>query len=295
MNMPPVQGNDAKRLSEIENALDSAFEAELQLGSISQESAREALLDVTELLLTGQGQEIDRDSGAMSLYFNNLTKSASSALRQIERFAPQGQLPFLPTWDTTIRKCISTCSLFAVVEDAFFTCWKGYSSALIDGLNVTFEPLGSELDARLRFFRAVDDYEDDSEEQFDIGILTTPDVMEGVGRSLMATKFKKMGGFEYVIEFPIVKRLADEYERVLTARLRRALEIELGDITARDLLSAWCRLLSLARLHLVVRLLTADAPHLPQTSLSFLLSIGGSGFGSMRSPAYRSQRNSSAS
>ena len=152
--MPAAHGTDFKRLSEIESGLDSAFESELHLGSISQGSAREALLDVTELLLIGQGREIDENSGALSSYFNNLTKSASSTLRQIERFVPDGQLPFLRSWNATIRKCISTCSFFAVVEDAFFTCWKGYSSALIDGQNVTFEPLGSELDARLRFFRA---------------------------------------------------------------------------------------------------------------------------------------------
>jgi hypothetical protein len=204
--MPTVRGTDTKRLSEIESTLDSAFENELKLGTISRGSAREALLDVAELLLTGQGREIDENSGAMSSYFNNLTKSASSALRQIERFAPERQLPFLKTWNTTIRKCVSTCSFFGVVEDAFFTCWKGYSSALIDGQNVRFEPLGSEMDARLRFFRTDDDYEDESQERFDVKILTTPDVMEGVARSLMATEFKKMGGFEYVIEFPVMLR-----------------------------------------------------------------------------------------
>jgi hypothetical protein len=205
----------------------------------------------------------------MSSYTNNLTKSASSVLRQIERFAPVEQFPFLDSWNSTIRQCISTCSFFAVVEDAFFTCWKGYSTARINGQNVTFEPLGSTLDARLRFFRAYDDFEDDSKEQFDMKLLTAPDVMEGVARSIMATEFKKMGGFEYVIELPVVQRFADEYERVFTVPLRGALEIDLGLFTARDLLRAWCRLLSLARLHWMVRLLTSDAPNLPQTSLVF--------------------------
>lgn len=267
--MPAAHGTDTKRLSEIESGLDTAFESELELGTIPKGLAREALLDVAELLLTGQGREINEDSGAMSSYFNNLTKSGSSALRQIERFAPETQLPFLDTWNAIIRKCVSTCSFFAVVEDAFFTCWKGYSSARIDGENVTFEPLGSEMDARLRFFRSDDDYDEASGAQFDVKILTAPDVMEGVARSLMATQFKKMGGFEYVIELPIVLRFAEEYERVFMGRLKDALEINLGGFTSLDLLRAWCRLLSLSRLHWVVRLLTSKAPDRPQTSFVF--------------------------
>lgn len=259
---------DAVRLSEIESGLDSALESEFQLELISRGSAREALLDVTELLLTGQGREIDDESGAMSSYFNNLTKSASSALRQIERFAPENQLPFLDSWNGIIRRCISTCSFYGVVEDAFFTCWKGYCSANIEGSNVTFKPFGSELDARLRSFRAEDDYEGDPE-QFDTAILTSPDVMEGVARSLMGTEFKRMGGFEYVIERPIVQRLANEYERVFSAPLKGALEISLGDFTALDLLRAWCRLLALARLHWLARLLTSRTSGQTQTSLVF--------------------------
>ena len=151
--MPAPAGTDTTRLSALESELDAAFESELRLSAIPKGAAREALLDVTELLLTGQGKQIDEESGAMSSYFNNLTKSASSALRQIERFAVDATRDFDPEWDASIRRCISTCSFFAVVEDAFFTCWKGYSSARINGSDVVFEPLGSELDARLRFFR----------------------------------------------------------------------------------------------------------------------------------------------
>src|ERR1700680_4703574 len=142
--MPANPGIDTTRLRALESELDAAFENELQLSAIPQGVAREALLDVTELLLTGQGREIDEKSGAMSSYFNNLTNSASSALRQIERFAIDETRQFDPGWDTSIRRCISTCSFFAVVEDAFFTCWKGYSSARISGSDVVFEPLGSE-------------------------------------------------------------------------------------------------------------------------------------------------------
>jgi len=82
--MPATPGTDTTRLSALESELDAAFENELQLSAIPKGVAREALLDVTELLLTGQGKQIDEESGAMSSYFNNLTKSASSALRQIE-------------------------------------------------------------------------------------------------------------------------------------------------------------------------------------------------------------------
>lgn len=185
--MPATPGTDTTRLSALESELDAAFENELQLSTIPKGAAREALLDVTEPLLTGQGREIDEKSAAMSSYFNNLTKSASSALRQIERFAIDETRQFDPEWDASVRRCISTCSFFAVVEDAFFTCWKGYSSARISGSDVIFEPLGSELDARLRFFRTHDGYDKDSDGTFNIDILTSREIMNGVAESLMAT------------------------------------------------------------------------------------------------------------
>lgn len=264
--MPTTPGIDTTRLSALESELDAAFENELQLSAIPKGVAREALLDVTELLLTGQGKEIDEESGAMSSYFNNLTKSASSVLRQIERFAIDETRQFDPEWDASIRRCISTCSFFAVVEDAFFTCWKGYSSARISGSEVVFEPLGSQLDARLRFFRTHDGYDKDSDGIFNIDILTSPEIMNGVAESLMATDFKRAGGFEYVMVLPVVQRIAEEFERVLAPQIKGALEIELGGFTSRDLLRAWCRLLSLARLHWLARLLTSKVPARPQTS-----------------------------
>jgi len=267
--MPDTPGTDATALSAFESDLDAAFENELQLSEIPRGAAREALLDVTELLLTGQGKEIDVDSGAMSSYFNNLTKSASSALRQIERFTVDEARDFDPTWDATIRKCISTCSFFAVVEDAFFTCWKGYSSARINGSDVVFEPLGSGLDPRLRFFRGHDGYDEGSDKGFNFEVLTSPEIMNGVAESFMATDFKRAGGFEYVMALPVVQRIAEEFERVLTPQLKGALKIELGRITSLDLLRAWCRLLSLARLHWLARLLTSKSPAQPQTSFIF--------------------------
>ena len=264
--MPAPPGTDTARLSALERELDAAFESELLLSAIPKGVAREALLDVTELLLTGQGRQIDEASGAMSSYFNNMTKSASSALRQIERLAIDDARDFNPEWDASIRRCISTCSFFAVVEDAFFTCWKGYSSARINGSDVVFEPLGSELDPRLRFFRSHDGYDEGSDGVFNIDILTLPEIMNGVAESLMATDFKRAGGFEYVMELPVVRRIAEEFERVLVPQMKGALEIELGGITLRDLLRALCRLLSLARLHWLARLLTSRVPAGPQTS-----------------------------
>src|ERR1039458_3936053 len=176
--MPAPPGTDTTRLSARESELDAAFESELRLSAIPKGAAREALLDVTELLLTGQGRQIDEESGAMSSYFNNLTKSASSTLRQIESFAVGETRDFDPEWDASIRRCMSTCSFFAVVEDAFFTCWKGYSSAQINGSDVVFEPLGSELDARLRFFRGHrHDYDGGSDGVFNIEILNSPEIM----------------------------------------------------------------------------------------------------------------------
>jgi len=89
-------------------------------------------------------------------------------------------LGFLPKQSDEERQFgISTCSFFAVVEDAFFTCWKGYSSARISGSDVVFEPLGSELDARLRLFRTHDGYDKDSDRIFNIDILTSPEIMNG--------------------------------------------------------------------------------------------------------------------
>ena len=267
--MPAPPGTDTTRLSALESEVDTAFESELRLFAIPKGAAREALLDVTELLLTGQGKQIDEESGAMSSYFNNVTKSASSALRQIDRFAVDEPQDFDPEWDATIRRCISTCSFFAVVEDAFFTCWKGYSSARINGSDVAFEPLGSELDARLRFFRGHDGYDEGSDGGFNIDILTSPEIMNGVAESLMATDFKRTGGFEYVMALPVVQRIAEEFERVLAPQMKGVLEIELGGITSLDLLRAWCRLLSLARLHWLARLLTSRVPARPQTSFVF--------------------------
>lgn len=267
--MSATPGNDTARLRALESDIDAAFENELQLSTIPKGAAREALLEITELLLTGQGKEIEEKSGAMSSYFNNLTKSASSALRQIERFAIDKTRQFDPEWDACIRRCISTCSFFAVVEDAFFTCWKGYSSARISGSEVVFEPLGSELDARLRFFRTHDGYDKDSDGTFNTDILTSPEIMNGIAESLMATDFKRVGGFEYVMALPVVQQIAEEFERVLASRLKGALEIELAGFTSRDLLRAWCRLLSLARLHSLARLLTSKVPERPETSFIF--------------------------
>jgi len=60
------RGTDTARLSALESELDAAFESELRLSAIPKKVAREALLDVTELLLTGQGRQIDEESGAMT-------------------------------------------------------------------------------------------------------------------------------------------------------------------------------------------------------------------------------------
>jgi hypothetical protein len=85
----------------------------------------------------------------------------------------------------------------------------------------------------------------------------------------MATDFKQAGGFEYVMPLPVVQHIAQEFERVFTPQLQGALEIGLGGITSLELLRAWCRLLSLARLHWFARLLMSKAPDRPQTSLVF--------------------------
>lgn len=85
--MAPPASSDPSALALVEKHLDQAFERELGLGTVSKPMAREAILDVVEMLLTGQGKEIDEASGAMVFYFNNLTKNASSALRALERFA----------------------------------------------------------------------------------------------------------------------------------------------------------------------------------------------------------------
>jgi hypothetical protein len=256
-------------LAVVEANLDRAFQSELGLSTVPKPAAREALLDLTELLLTGQGKEIDAASGAMALYTNNLTKSASSALRAIERFASDSKLNFSANWDIQIRKSLSTCSFFALVEDAFFTCWKGYSVPRIAGQNVTFEPLGSELDARLRFFRSPADNSEEMTTPFDFAVLTSKEVMEGVARSLMSTELKAVGGFEYQIEQPVVELISSEYERALEPLLQGVLDINLGGITSRDLFRAWCILLALARLHWLVRLLTAKDAGSPNTSFVF--------------------------
>jgi hypothetical protein len=52
--MPAAPGTDTTRLSALESEVDTAFESELRLSTIPKGAAREALLDVTELLLTGQ-------------------------------------------------------------------------------------------------------------------------------------------------------------------------------------------------------------------------------------------------
>jgi len=253
-------------LAAVEANLDRVFQRELGLSKIPKPAAREALLDVMESLLTGQGKEIDASSGAMVFYFNNLTKGASSALRAIERFASERKRAFSRGWDVSIRKSLSTCLFFSVVEDAFFTCWKGYSVPQIEGQNVSFEPLGSDLDARLRFFRSPADFSEGGTAPFDFSLLTSKEVMEGVARSLMATEFKPVGGFEYQIEQPVVEVLSREYQKVFEPMLQGALNINLGGITSRDLFRAWCILLALARLHWLVRLLTAKDPSSPNTS-----------------------------
>ena len=90
-------------MAAVESHLDLAFERELGLATISRPVAREAILDVVEMLLTGQGKEIDGASGAMVFYFNNLTKSASSALRAVERFASNHNSGGSGNWDELIE------------------------------------------------------------------------------------------------------------------------------------------------------------------------------------------------
>jgi hypothetical protein len=73
-------------LASLEARRDSAFEGELNLGRIPMPAAAESVLDITELLLTGQGKEIDEASGAMTHYFNNITNNTSAAFRAVDRF-----------------------------------------------------------------------------------------------------------------------------------------------------------------------------------------------------------------
>jgi hypothetical protein len=258
-----------KRMTQLEAKLDEHFCEELALDQVSKLVAREALLDVTEELLTGQGKEIDGESGALASYFNNITNSASATLRAISRFASDEKIQPDDDFDLKIRDCVSVCSHFAVVEDAFYSFWKGYNRARLHGADVWFELAGTELDARLRAFAPTRDALEGSSIRYEEPLLRDPKLMQAFGRSLSRAKFRRQGGFEYWIEMTVIRSVAEEFERVLTPRLLGVLDLSLGEVTSRDVFLGWCRVLAVSQLHQHVRLVTGKGPTQLHTSFVF--------------------------
>jgi hypothetical protein len=248
---------DANLIAEIETKIDEAFSAVLGCNELAKEDANHALLDVTETLMAGHGTPLDPAKDPVRIYHVNVATGASLLLRHIAVSGLDKLIVPHSNIHRRTREAIAACVSFGVVEDAFFSFWKGYAKANISKNEIIFTPTGSELDARLRAFNSADDLENkgpDFESPMD-----RDDLGDAFVRSLRRGRVKK-GLFDYWIETEVLEALAQAHIEHITKWFGEVPELDLGGFSLRDLILGWSYLRAAATLHRLISSTFAAAP-----------------------------------
>lgn len=140
----------------IEKEIDAEFLETLGLFGIWKSTLRNYTIDMTEELLTGHGTINDASSRSLMIYFLNVTNGCNVLLRQIEVVGSDLRTDPPADLEVRMKRAIAASSLYSTVEDAYTSYSRGYATAVLAaGDTIRFDPIGGELDARLRFFGSV--------------------------------------------------------------------------------------------------------------------------------------------
>lgn len=248
---------DANPIAEIESKIDEAFSVGLGCSELTKEDANRALLDVTESLMAGHGRPLDPSKDPVRIYHVNVATGASLFLRQVATCGLEKVIAIPNNLQRRIREGIAGCVSFGIVEDAFFSFWKGYAKADISQNEVTFTPTGSELDARLRAFNSADDLENRAPDFS--SPMDRDDLGDAFVRSLRRGRVRK-GVFEYWIETQVLEALAQAHVVHITKWFGEVPELDLEGFSLRDLILGWSYLRAAATLHRLISSTFAAAP-----------------------------------
>lgn len=250
-----------EQIRSIEKEIDAGFLETLGLSGIWKSTLRDYALDITEELLTGHGTIDDISSRSLMTYFLNVVNGCNVLLRQIEAVGSDMQTELPTDLELRMKRAIAAASLYSTVEDAYTSYSRGYATAVLAATNtIRFDPLGGELDARLRFFGSVlspsDRIANSEPPRFQVPDLMAKEHEERMVSTLVNSKLEQMGGLSYTMDKSLLRDVAEGYRVYFTSMIEMPMDTGLGRATLDGVVRAYSVLWAAAHLHKWVTILS---------------------------------------
>src|SRR3989442_8874236 len=149
------------RVSAAERDIDRYFDNELKIAGLYRPALIDAMLDVTEQLVTGHRAPGERYDDSIRALYINVVGGLNWSLRRAAQLGSRSRRAVPRDIDRIAHNCISDGMAYPFVESAFYSYWKGYATVSFPNeKEILFTPTGGALDARLRRHQSRDGIEE---------------------------------------------------------------------------------------------------------------------------------------
>ena len=250
------------KVKEAEKQIDAFFDAQLGIKGLYKPAVINAFIERAELLITGHRASGERYGQAIMALRFNVCEGLNWALRAANRLCSDQKSRVPYDIDRVALECISDGMSYMFVEDAFYSYWKGYASAIFPTEHeLILRPTGSTLDARLRRFQTKDEIEKPTREVKPNPLLDpeSPIAQRFVESFVEKSKVVKGHGFIWSVADEVITEVAEVFSDVISSYLE-SVTIDLGAIRLAQLASGMGIICAVSYIHTLVSTLSARDP-----------------------------------